>query len=367
MWYIGTMVPVIGLVQVGLQAMADRYTYVSLIGLIIIVAWGIPDIVSKWHYKRIGLAATVAITLSILIITTQLQVRYWSNSITLFKHALDVTSDNSVAHVNLGEALAEQGKTEEAVRHYFDALRIKPDLVTPHLNLGVALRGQGKFNEAMEHFSMALQMKPDCAEAHYELGVTLIRKNDFTGAIEHYLEAIRIKPDFVKAYNKLGIILVHQNKNKAAIHYFFKAIQINPNYADVYYNLGKVFANQGRINEAILNYRKALHFKPQMTKALYNLTWILACHEDEKYRNGQEAVRLAEKLCRIAQYKQPLALDTLAAAYAEGGKFDKAVGTAQKAFKLALQAGPKKLAPGIKKRLKLYQAGQPYRQTLKQL
>ena len=363
LWYIGTLVPVIGLVQVGMQGMADRYTYVPLIGLFIIIAWGVPDIVSKWRYKRIGLAATIAITLAILIITTRLQVRYWSNSTVLFEHALDVTVDNSVAHVNLGEALAEQGKTDAAVRHYFDALRIKPDLVTPHLNLGVALRKKGKLNEAVDHFSMALQMKPDCAEAHYELGDTLIRKGDFTGAIEHYLEAIRIKPDYVKAYNNLGVILVRQNKNKAAIHHFSKAIQIDPNYADVYYNLGKVFASQGRINEAILKYRKALHFRPQMTAALYNLTWILACHEDEKYRNGQEAVRLAEKLCRIAQYKQPLALDVLAAAYAETGKFDEAVTTAKKALELALIQGANEPVSALKKRLQLYEKGRPYRQT----
>lgn len=253
LWYIGTLVPVIGLLQVGMQGMADRYTYVPLVGLFIIIAWGVPDIVSKWRYKRIGLAAIIAITLATLIITTRLQVRYWSNSTILFEHALDVTVDNSVAHVNLGEALGEQGKTDAAVRHCYEALRIKPDLVTPHLNLGVALRGQGNLNEAVNHFSMALQIKPDCAEAYYELGDTLIRKGDFSGAIEHYLEAIRIKPDYVKAYKNLGVLLVRQNKNKAAIHNFSKAIQINPNYADVYYNLGKVFANQGRINEAILN------------------------------------------------------------------------------------------------------------------
>ena len=363
LWYIGTLVPVIGLVQVGLQSMADRYTYVPLIGIFIIIAWGVPDVISKWRYKKIGLSVITATTISFLMITSWFQIGYWSNSTILFEHALDVTVDNSVAHVNLGEALGEQGKTDAAVRHCYEALRIKPDLVTPHLNLGVALRGQGKLNEAMEHFSMALQIKPDCAEAHYELGDTLIRKGDFTGAIEHYLEAIRIKPDYVKAYNNLGVILVRQNKNKAAIHHFSKAIQIDPNYADVYYNLGKVFANQGRINEAILNYRKALDFSPQMTAALYNLTWILACHEDEKYRNGQEAVRLAEKLCRIAQYKQPLALDVLAAAYAEAGRFDEAVFTSKKALKLALDQGLEELSLGLRKKLRLYNAERPYRQT----
>ncbi|MBC8359246.1 MAG: tetratricopeptide repeat protein, partial [Candidatus Aminicenantes bacterium] len=130
--------------------------------------------------------------------------------------------------------------------------------------------------------------------------------------------------------------------------------------AGAYYNLGKVFANQGKIKEAILNYRKALSFSPYMPEILYNLSWILACHVDEKYRNGKEAVQLAETLCKITQYKQPLAFDALAAAYAETGRFEEAVLTAQKALKLALLYGPKELAPNLKKRLRLFQAGQPY-------
>jgi tetratricopeptide (TPR) repeat protein len=365
LWYIGTLVPVIGLVQVGLQAMADRYTYVSLIGLFIIIAWGIPDIVSKWRYKRIGLAATIAITLSILIMTTRSQVRYWSSSTNLFEHALDVTVGNSVAHVNLGEALAEQGKTDEAVRHYFDALRIKPDLVIPHLNLGVALRGQSKLIEAMDHFSKALQIKPDCAEAYYELGVTLEKQGHFDAAVRHYSKALRIKPEVAKVHKNLGILLARQQKDKEAIFHLYEVIRIGPDTADVYCNLGIIYANQRNIEKAILHYKKALYLNPNMAQALHNLSWILASCEDERFRNGEVAVNLSEKLCILTSYQQPLALDALAAAYAENEKFDKAVVTAQKALKLALQMGPKELALGLKKRLKLYQTGQPYRQTLK--
>jgi Flp pilus assembly protein TadD len=365
LWYIGTLVPMIGLVQVGLQAMADRYTYVSLIGLFIIIAWGIPDIVSKWRYKRIGLVATIAITLSILIITTRLQIRYWSSSTNLFEHALDVTVDNSVAHVNLGEALAKQGKTDAAVRHYFDALRLKPDLVIPHLNLGVALRGQGKLIEAVDHFSTALQIKPDCAEAYYELGVTLEKQGHFDAAVRHYSRALRIKPEFTEVHKNLGILLARQKKDKEAIFHLYEAIRIGPDTADVYCNLGIIYANQRDIEKAILHYKKALYLNPNMAQALYNLSWILASCEDERFRNGEGAVKLAEKLCKISRYNQQLALDALAAAYAENEKFDKAVVTAQKALKLALQTGQKELSLGLKKRLKLYQTGQPYRQTLK--
>jgi protein O-mannosyl-transferase len=363
LWYIVTLVPVIGLVQVGMQAMADRYTYVPLIGIFIIVAWGTPDIVSKCRYNRIALAAITTVVLTILMITSRFQVTFWSNSTTLFEHAINVTDDNSVAHVNLGQALAEHGNTEAAVRHFYEALRIKPNLVAPHLNLGVALREEGKLNEAINHFTTALRLKSDCAEAQYELGDTLNKKGDFSGAIKHYQEAIRIKPDYAKAYNNLGAILAYQNKGKEAIGCFYKALQIDSSYAPAHYNLGKIFANQGRVKESILNYRKALLFSPEMTEALYNLSWILACYEDGKYRDGEEAVRLAEQLCKITQNNQPLALDALAAAYAETGRFDDAVSTAKKAFSLALVNGPEELTDGLKKRLKLYQNKMPYRQA----
>ena len=151
-----------------------------------------------------------------------MQVRYWSNSVTLFEHALDVTVDNSMAHLNLGEALAEQGKINAAVRHYYEALRIKPGLVAPHLNLGVALKEEGKLNEAIDHFSTALRLKPDCAEAQYELGDTLSKKGDFAGAVEHYHEAVRIKPDYAKVYNNLGVILARQKKIKKLFFIFIR-------------------------------------------------------------------------------------------------------------------------------------------------
>jgi tetratricopeptide (TPR) repeat protein len=364
LWYIGTLVPVIGIVQVGVQKMADRYTYVPLIGLFIIIAWGVPDILGRWRYKRAILAVSTTCILSAFMICTWFQVKHWENSITLFEHTLNVTEDNSIAHINLGEALAGQGRIDAAVRHYNEALRIKPNLAAPHLNLGVALKDEGNLSGAINHFTKVLGLKSDCAEAHYELGDTLNRTGDFASAIEHYLEAVRIKPDYAKVYNNLGVILARQNKDKEAIVHFYKAVQIDSAYAGAYYNLGKIFTHQGKIVNAILNYKKTLHFSPENTQALYNLSWILASHKDKEFRNGEEAVRLAEQLCEITQYNQPLALDALAAAYAETGRLNEAVLTAEKALGLALDRGPEELADGLKKRLALYRKGLPYRQTL---
>ncbi len=194
-WYLGTLVPVIGLVQVGLQAMADRYTYVPLIGLFIMIAKGAPDILKDWHYRRIVLGVSVGLILSIFMIVTRLQVQYWHDSITLFKHTLSVTANNFQIHNNLGVALADQGKNHEAIAHFKEALRIKPDFVEAHSNLGIALARQGKIEEAMVHYAEALRIKPDYAEAHYNLGVTLAGQGKIQEAIAHFAEALRIKPD----------------------------------------------------------------------------------------------------------------------------------------------------------------------------
>jgi tetratricopeptide (TPR) repeat protein len=362
LWYLGTLVPVLGIVQVGSQAMADRYTYVPLIGIFIMITWGISDWFSKWRYKNIGLFTASASILTILMVTSWLQVKYWSNSAVLFKHTIDVTGDNSTAQLNLGEALAEQNKVDGAVKHYYEALRIKSDIVAPHLNLGVTFREQGKLDLAMDHFLSALKLEPDCAIVHYELGDTLERKGDLSGAAKHYLEALRISPRYAAVYNNLGVMLANQNKVKASIGYISKALQINPGYAGAHYNLGKIYSNQKDTEKAIFHYKKTLQFNPDMAQALYHLSWILASCEDENFRNGQEAILLAEKLCQITQYGEPLAMDALAAAYAENGRYDEAVSIARKAIKQASKLGPKELVQGLKHRLKLYQNKTPYRQ-----
>jgi tetratricopeptide (TPR) repeat protein len=321
-------VPVIGLVKVGGFAMADRYTYIPLIGLFIIIAWFIPDLVALRSHRKVLLATFVMLYLSVLMALTWKQVRYWENSTALFNHTLNVTTDNYLAHMKLGEALAEQNKNAEAIRHYLEALRINPDFVQVHFDLG---------------------------NVHASLG-------NFEDAVYYYNEALQKKPDFAKAHNNLGNAMARQGNSEAAVYHYNEALKINPNYAGAYYNLGRIAANQGKIDDAILHYRKVLLLNPIMKEALYNLSWTLATHENDKIRNGEGAVKLAEKLCKITQYNQPLALDALAAAYAETGQFDAAVSTAQNALKLALVFGPEELASGLKRRLLLYETGSPYHQ-----
>jgi len=329
LWYIGTLIPAIGLIQAGLwPAIADRFSYVPLIGLFIVIAWGIPDLVARWRYKKIVLAITAILLLLTFTTETWFQNRYWQNSVTLFTHSVNVTPNNFVAHNILGNTLEKQGKLIEAISHYAEALKINSNY----------------------------------AEAHNNLGYTLTRQKHYKEAIYQYNEALRINPTYTDAHNNLGTALLHQGNEKAAIYHYYEVLKSNPKYAGAYYNLGKISLNQGKTEEAINLYRKALTFEPEMIQALYNLSWIFATHKDKRFRNGIKAIELAEKLCKISQNNQPLALDALAAAYAETGKFDSAVLTAQRALKLALMYGPQELALGLKKRLQLYKAGRPYRE-----
>jgi tetratricopeptide (TPR) repeat protein len=329
LWYIGTLIPAIGLIQAGLwPAIADRFSYVPLIGLFIVIAWGIPDLVARWRYKKIVLAITAILLLLTFTAETWFQNMYWQNSVTLFKHNVNVTPNNFVAHNILGNALEKQGKLIEAISHYAEALKINSNY----------------------------------AEAHNNLGYTLTRQKHYKEAIYQYNEALRINPTYTDAHNNLGTALLHQGNEKEAIYHYYEVLKSNPKYAGAYYNLGKISLNQGKTEEAINLYRKALTFEPEMIQALYNLSWIFATHKDKRFRNGIKAIELAEKLCKITQNNQPLALDALAAAYAETGKFDSAVLTAQRALKLALMYGPQELALGLKKRLQLYEARRPYRE-----
>jgi len=237
LWYLGTLVPVIGFVQVGEQAMADRYTYVPLIGLFIIVAWGVADMVQKWRHGRLVLTLSATILLLAMMVGSWLQVLHWQNSINLFRHALSVTTNNYLAHYNLGNALALKGNLAEAIAHYNQALRISPNYPEAHNNLGNALALRGSLDEAIVRYKEALRIKPAYAEAHHNLGVGLDRQGQHVKAMHHYAEAIRIRPDDAQSHNNLGVALAEQGRLNEAIAHFTEALRINPNFTDARRNL----------------------------------------------------------------------------------------------------------------------------------
>ena len=212
LWYLGMLVPVIGLIQVGPQAMADRYTYLPQIGLYIIVAWGSVDLCGSWRYRRVLLGAGAAAILAALLVLAHVQTTYWKNGVSLMTHAIACTSDNSIAHSNLGITLTRQGKLPEAIQHFERTIQLKPDDAGAYDNLGVALARQGKLPEAIQHFERAIQLKPGFADAHYNLGLALTSQGKLAEAIQHYERAIQLKPDYEEAYNNLGVALARQGK-----------------------------------------------------------------------------------------------------------------------------------------------------------
>jgi protein O-mannosyl-transferase len=231
LWFLGMLVPVIGIVQVGMQSMADRYSYLPLIGLFIMIAWGVPEIAAKWRRKKTWLAVSAALVLVILAAVAWRQTGYWKNSITLFAHALKVTRNNAAAHYNLGNALAMQGNADQAAGHYREALRIKPGFADAHTNLGNVLGMQGKTDAAIAQYQRALEIEPDYEGARYNLALALDRKGRIDEAVEAYQRVLKANPDHAEAHCKLGIALYKTGDREGAVSAFQNALRINPEHA----------------------------------------------------------------------------------------------------------------------------------------
>jgi tetratricopeptide (TPR) repeat protein len=202
-WYLGTLVPVIGLVQVGPQAMADRYTYIPHIGLFLMLAWWCADLSKRWRYQKVLLGMSTSLILVGLTITTRVQASHWKNSITLFEHTSSITASNALAHYNLGTALGEAGQMEKAIFHLSKAVRIRPHYGQAHYNLGLCLSKQERLELAVSHYQKALRIMPDDEKAHNNLGTLLAQQGRLDDAVDHFSEALRIRPPFAEAQNNL--------------------------------------------------------------------------------------------------------------------------------------------------------------------
>ncbi len=207
LWYLGMLIPAVGLIQSGLRAQADRYTYLPQVGLYLLLTWAAADLCAGWRHRRGVLGGLSTIILVALIFCAREQTAYWRNSELLWTHTLACTSDNFIAQNNLGNALLQKGNVDDAMVHYQKALQIKPDYAEAHNNLGIALFRKGSVDEAIAHFQKALQIKPDFAEAQNNLGNALLKKGSVAEAIVHYQKALQIKPDFAEAQNNLAWVL----------------------------------------------------------------------------------------------------------------------------------------------------------------
>ena len=272
LWYLGTSVPVIGLVQVGAQGMADRYTYVPLIGLFIIMTWGIAELIAGWrNKKKLFALAGSAFLLVLLMVSSWFQVRHWRNSMTLFEHALQVTKNNYFAHDGLGLYLASSGKYDEAILQYLAALRIRPDFAEAHNHLGNVYKIRGISSEAIDHYKAALRIKPEFAEAYYNLAHTLAEQGKIADAVKHYSAALKLRPEYPEVHYHLGSAFMSQGKIDEAIAHYVKALNNRPKDAEIYNQLGFALVKKRRFNEAMIQFSKAVQIEPHFAEAHYNL------------------------------------------------------------------------------------------------
>jgi len=260
LWYLVTLVPVIGIVQVGVQARADRYTYVPLIGLFIVVAWGIPELVKKWRYWKEVLFVSSILIISCLFIVTWTQVENWLNSITLFEHALKVTDRNSIAHSILGVAYSEQHNYKQAIENFDKAIEIDPKNVEAYNNRGNNYLRLGNKRQAIMDFDRAIEINPKYVEGYYNRGNTYLRLGNQRQAIMDFDRAIEINPQNAKSYNNRGIAYVRLANHKHAIEDYNRAIDINPKYVEAYYNRGIAYGKLGNHKQAIEDLKTAARF-----------------------------------------------------------------------------------------------------------
>jgi tetratricopeptide (TPR) repeat protein len=274
LWFLGTLVPVIGLVQVGNQAMADRYTYIPLIGLFVMVTWGLADLWTERHLPHFGLAIVASASLAACLLTTRNQVQYWSGSITLFQHVLAVMPDVALAHNNIASALYDQGRFEETMPHLREAVRLKPQDVDAHNNLGLALWRLARDQPAIEQFTAVLEQGPD-ARAYYNLGVVFFNQGKLDQAKGCFIAALQLQPDIAEAHNNLGNVLAGQGKMDEAGEQFAAAVRAAPDLVEAQCNLARYFTDKGAPGKAAECYAAALRAKPDCVDAHHGLARIL--------------------------------------------------------------------------------------------
>jgi tetratricopeptide (TPR) repeat protein len=368
-WFVVTLVPVIGLVQVGAQAMADRYSYVPSIGLFILVVFALSECSRKARGSRAlqtlrafpgpsqgreasgvrrnpplsthptpakskmifdpVLALLAALVLGAGLAATSRQLSYWRESEPLYRHAIAVTQANFVACNNLGAALEKKGRKEEAADWYREALRWKPDYADAHCNLANIYVALKRPREAVAEFEAALSTHPRSARAHYFFANVLLKQGDSAGAAEHYRMALAITPEYAEAHYQLAIALLSQDK----------------------------------VEEASGHYRQALRLKPDWLEALNNFAWLLATHPDARFRDGKLALELAARGVGLTQTNNPKLLDTLAGALAEVGRFGEATNAARTAARLAQGPAAEPLRREIEAHLKCYERGEAVRES----
>jgi len=269
-------------------------------------------------------------------------------------------------HNNLGVALLGQHRLNEAMACFAEAIRIRPDYPSAHNNLGKALADRGQIGRAIDHYRRSLQLSPDYAPAHYNIGNALMEQGELAEAVRHFTEALRLDPFYISARHNLGVALARQGNLDQAVTHWRRILQNQPGDADTHYSLAAILIQQGRTSQAIEHLSQVLRINPSHAGAAADLAWLLATSPNDQVRDGKQALRLARRVLRIVGTDNPEGLDTLAAAYAEIGRFDQAVAAATRAVHVARWQGRADLAKDIQDRVQLYQQHYPFRRAVGQ-
>jgi tetratricopeptide (TPR) repeat protein len=362
LWFVGTLVPMIGLIQVGSQSMANRYMYISILGLLFIGVWAIKDLIARHpQLKTITAVSAIAILLMLAILTRK-QVGYYRSDMALFEYALKVTENNYIAENGYGFALSEAGRYAEALPHLSKAIQINPAYSDARNNLGVAFLKLGKTNEAIDCFNELIKRKEENAKVYIHLAAAMGIQKKYDEAIKCIDKAIELEPKNPDNNNKKGEILFAAGRTDEAISYLNEALRTDTGKAEIYALLGEAYKKSGKYEQAIESWNRAMELEPNNVKVLNNAAWLLATAGDFNSGNAAKATGFARHACELTGYKEPIPLDTLAAAYAAEGRFDDARRTAEKALAAAKAAKQQELAQRIESRLELYRQGIPYRQ-----
>ncbi len=406
LWFLGMLVPVIGLVPVAAHSRADRYVYLSQIGLSIALAWCVwafyqsRQAIDAARWRQWTLVVASAATMLVLATVAWRQTSYWRNAETLWTHTIACTGPNAMARHNLGYALAKQGKFEEAIAQlreavaadsidpasiakahglladcltrlgkadealaqYEQAVRVLPAAPMFHAQLATALARAGQLDRAIDESREAIRLSPSYASAHLGLANALYARGDASQAAAECREVLREEPDSIEALVVLGAALVAEGKGDEAISPLERALQLDPHNAPAHASLGLALHDQGQSRSALDHLNEAMRLWPSSVPMLWQTAWILATSPDASVRDGKEAMRLAARAVQLSAGQDVRALDSLAAALAETGQFAAAVDAAGQASTLALLHSDNALADAIEQRTRLYRQGQPYRQ-----
>jgi protein O-mannosyl-transferase len=271
LWYLGVLVPVLGIIRVGDQAMADRFTYLPHVGLFVAMVWAAADAGRHWRIPPAAQAAAAMLVVALFAISTSRQLAHWRDSESLFRHALAVTSENALAHTNLGALLLERGSIAAAREHVLLAVQLKPASAKAQLNRGMLAAADGQRDEAINYYREAIRLQPRYPTPHYNLGILLAERGDYEAAVQQYTEAVRLRPDYTKAYNNLGRALSSQGRLNEAIIAYETALQLDPDMAVAQNNLAVALEDAGRPQEAVAHYAESARLSPDDARPLFNL------------------------------------------------------------------------------------------------